>query len=37
LDSKTGMLVNRAKADSESIERVIPFVLKEGPKPGRGE
>jgi len=37
LDSKTGMLVNRAKPDSESIERVIPFVLKEGPKPGGGE
>ena len=37
LDSKTGMLVNRAKPVSESIERVIPFVLKEGPKPGGGE
>jgi hypothetical protein len=36
LDSKTGMLVNLAKPDSESIERVIPFVLKEGPKPGGG-
>ena len=37
LDSKTGVLVNRAKPDSESIERVIPFVLKEGPKPGGGK
>ena len=37
LDSKTGMLVNRAKPDSESIERVIPFVLKEAPKAGGGE
>lgn len=36
LDSKTGMLVNRAKPDSESIERVIPFILKEGPTPGGG-
>lgn len=37
LDSKTGMLVNSAKPDAESIERVIPFVLKEAPKPGGGE
>ena len=28
LDSKTGMLVNSAKPDAESIERVIPYVLK---------
>jgi hypothetical protein len=33
LDSKTGMLVNSAKPDAESIERVIPFVLKDAPKP----
>ncbi len=33
VDSKTGMLFNLAKPDSESIERVIPFVLKEGPTP----
>jgi len=37
LDSKTGVLVNRAKPDSESIERVIPFFLKEGPKSGGGK
>lgn len=36
-DSKTGILVNRAKPDSESIERVIPFFLKEVPKRGGGE
>lgn len=37
LDSKTGMLVNLAKPDSESIERVIPFVLKEAPRVTAGE
>ena len=36
LDSKTGMLVNLAKPGSETIERVIPFVLKEAPKAGGG-
>ncbi|HEY2934789.1 MAG TPA: hypothetical protein VGK99_23895 [Acidobacteriota bacterium] len=34
LDSKSGMLINPLKPDSETIERVIPFVLKEAPKAG---
>ncbi len=37
LDSKTGMLVNPAKPGADRIERVIPFVMKEAPKPGGGE
>jgi len=34
LDSKSGMLINPTKPDSETIERVIPFFLKEAPKTG---
>ncbi len=30
---KTGELMNRASPDSETVERVIPFFLKEAPKP----
>ena len=37
LNSKTGMLVNSAKPDAESIERVIPLFLKEAPKSGGAE
>ncbi|MBI4455035.1 MAG: hypothetical protein HY644_03955 [Acidobacteria bacterium] len=29
MDPKTGVLINPAKPDSETIERVIPFILKE--------
>ncbi len=32
LDPKTGKRVNPVKPESETIERVIPFFLKEGPK-----
>ncbi len=33
-DPKTGLLINRASPDSETIERTIPFFLKEAPKAG---
>lgn len=32
MEPKSGMLINPVKPDSETIERVIPFVLKEPPK-----
>lgn len=32
LDPKTGKRINPVKPESETIERIIPFFLKEGPK-----
>lgn len=32
MDPKTGVLINPAQADAETIERVIPFILKESAK-----
>ena len=32
LDPKTGKRINPIKPESETIERIIPFFLKEGPK-----
>lgn len=34
MDPKSGQLINPIKPDSETIERVIPFFLKEAPKSG---
>lgn len=31
MDAKSGLLINPIKPDSETIERVIPFMLKEAP------
>ncbi len=31
IDTKSGLLINPIKRDSETIERVIPFMLKEAP------
>ncbi len=31
MDTKSGLLINPIKRDSETIERVIPFMLKEAP------
>ncbi len=35
-DPRSGQLINRDKPDSETIERVIPFFLKEAPKATEG-
>ncbi len=35
MDPRTGVLINKAKPDSETVERVIPFFLKEAPTGGK--